>query len=102
MKLLTDELKDSLPEIYSQDGKGDDATVHAKFFCPWNHWTWFVTEYDKENNICFGFVAGDFPELGEFSVAELESVQGPLGLGIERDLYFTPKTLKECKAALSL
>ena len=30
-----------------------------------------------------------FPELGSVSLTELESVRGPLGLAIERDLHFT-------------
>ena len=37
-----------------------------------------------------------FPELGYVSLQELESVELPFGLKIERDMYFTPdKTLKE-------
>jgi len=35
-----------------------------------------------------------YPELGYVSLAELKSVKGSFGLGIERDLYFSPdKTL---------
>lgn len=34
-------------------------------------------------------------ELGYFSLTELEAVRGPLGLPIERDLYFKPATLNE-------
>ena len=34
-------------------------------------------------------------ELGYFSLSELKSVKGPLGLPIERDLHFESKTLKE-------
>jgi hypothetical protein len=40
-------------------------------------------------------VDGHFKELGDFSLAELESARGPMGLPIERDLHWTPKTLKE-------
>ena len=35
--------------------------------------------------------------LGYFSLAELESVKGPMGLPIERDEHFKPKTLQEIK-----
>ena len=38
----------------------------------------------------FGLVCGMERELGYFSLAELQSVRGPLGLRVERDLYFTP------------
>ena len=95
MKLLTQELKKQLPPIGSQDQEAD-PTVYAKFFCPWNHWTWFAYEFDQED-IFFGFVKGDFDEYGTFSLSELESIKGPMGLTIERDLYFTPRPLSQCK-----
>ena len=34
-------------------------------------------------------------ELGYFTISELEEVKGPFGLGIERDKFWTSKTLKE-------
>jgi hypothetical protein len=43
----------------------------------------------------FGLVSGFDVELGYFSLSELASVRGPLGLLIERDLYFVPRTLHE-------
>jgi len=36
-------------------------------------------------------------ELGYVSLAEMELIQGPLGIGIEQDLYFTQKRLSEVK-----
>ena len=37
-------------------------------------------------------IFGDWnDEWGYFSLTELESLKGPYGLGIERDLYFSPK-----------
>ena len=43
----------------------------------------------------FGLVDGHVNELGYFSLAEIEEVTGPMGLPIERDLYFKPTTLQE-------
>lgn len=40
-------------------------------------------------------VEGHERELGYFCLSELKSVRGPLGVPIERDLYWRPKTLKE-------
>jgi hypothetical protein len=40
-------------------------------------------------------VAGDFPELGYFSLSELQSIRGAFGLPVERDMYFTPTPLSE-------
>lgn len=95
MKLLTQEILESLPALYSQDGKGVDAIAHVKFFTPDGNWTWFATEYDPAEGMFFGLVRGLEEELGYFSLAELELARGPLGLPIERDLHFRPKPLKE-------
>ena len=95
MKLLTEEIREKLPPLGSQ-AENMDPTIICKFFCPWNHWTWYAYEFDGED-IFFGFVKGDFAEYGTFSLSELESVTGPMGLTIERDIYFTAKPLSKCK-----
>ena len=94
MKLLTEEIRQKLPPLYSQDGKGGKAIAWIKFFSPSSSWSWFGIEYDGEDTF-FGLVDGHFKELGYFSLSELESVNGPMGLPIERDLYWQPKTLEE-------
>lgn len=110
MELLTDEIRQKLPPLYSGEEKGLDAQAVVKFFTPWTYWTWYASEgspvdadglYDTDKEkvdfIFFGLVAGHFVELGYFSLSELREVEGPHGLRIERDLYFQPKTLKELK-----
>lgn len=100
MKLLTKAIEKEIPALYAQDGKGEEAIVHVKFFNPLGPATWFLTEYDPEEGIFFGLcdLFGDGGELGYVSLAELESVRVGLGLGIERDRHWTPKTLREAKA----
>jgi len=43
----------------------------------------------------FGLVDGLEREFGYVLLSELEEARGPLGLPIERDLWFKPKTLAE-------
>ena len=93
MKLLTKALRNKIPPLYAQDGKGLEAIVYVKFFNPCGSWTWYVTEFDGEDTF-FGLVCGFENELGYFSLSELESVKGKLGIGIERDLYFESQPLK--------
>ena len=95
-QLLPKEVEHILPSLYAQDGKGLDATALIKFFTPDHNWTWYVTEYDPKEELFFGLVIGHEPELGYFTLGELASLRGPLGLPVERDLYFSPKSLKEC------
>lgn len=103
MKLLTQELRRKLPPSYSQDGKGGKAVAYLKLFTPLSSWTWYVTEGEPVTDDAgqevdyrfFGLVDGHVKELGYFSLSELESVRGPMGLPIERDLHWQPKTLEE-------
>lgn len=98
MMLLTKANRDALPPLYSQDGKGDEAIAFVKFFTPDSSWTWYATEFDGEDTF-FGLVCGSETELGYFSLAELKSARGPLGLAIERDRHFKPTTLAEIRKA---
>jgi len=103
MKLLPQEIREKLPPLYSQDGKGGKAIVYVKFFTPSSSWTWYATEGEpvldesgKEVDFrFFGLVDGHEKELGYFVLSELEEVRGPMGLPIERDLHFKPKMLEE-------
>jgi hypothetical protein len=101
--LLTEELRNKLPPLDSQDGLGGKAIAYVKFFTPDSNWTWWATEGspikdDDGNEIdfhFFGLVEGFERELGYFSLSELESAKGPMGLPIERDLHWQPKMLEE-------
>jgi len=95
MKLLTKENLKNLPGLGSTDGQGDQAIVRVKFFTPWMGWTWYATEYDPETRTFFGLVDGFEKELGYFSLDELESINGPFGLKIERDRGYQGMTLHE-------
>ena len=99
MKLLTAAIKAGLPSLYSQE-QVSDPIVHCKFFASWTNWTWFVTEGEERDDdfLFFGFVIGHEEELGYFCLSELESIEGPCGLKIERDLYFEPGPLSEVVA----
>ncbi len=100
MKLLTKALEKKFEKypLYSQDGKGGDAKVIAKFFSPVGAATWLITEGSKEaegteyeDYTMFGFCnLGDneMAELGYVSLNELQSIKLPYGLTIERDRYY--------------
>ena len=93
MKLLTKTISKKIPSLYAQDGKGDEAIAYLKLFLPWSSWTWYVTEMDPETKECFGLVHGIENELGYFNLNELETLQGPGGLKVERDRAFEPTPL---------
>ena len=93
-ELFDAESRERLPKLYSNEEKGLEALAQVKFFTPDSNWTWYASEFDGED-IFFGLVSGFEVELGYFSLKELDEARGPLGLPIERDLHFEPKTLGE-------
>lgn len=103
MKLLPQEIRKNLPPLYAQENKGGKAVVYLRLLTPDSGWTWFLTEGSPIKDASgqevdfhfFGLVDGHEKELGYVALSELESVRGPLGLPIERDLHWQPKTLEE-------
>lgn len=97
MKLMTKEIERELEKnpLYSHDGEKEKKVI-VKYFTPDSNWTWYVTEGSKREDgdwEFFGLVEGFETEWGYFTLSELESAKGPLGLGIERDLYFNDKKI---------
>ena len=113
MKLITNEIaRKLLPayELSAETGEGGKAVI-AKYFTPWANATWFISEgmpvdtdgepttIDKAKDWhLFGFCdLGDTinAELGYVMLSDLESVNGPVGLKVERDLYYNDHALAE-------
>lgn len=95
--LLNKELLSGLPDLYTQEN-ATDPICHIKLFTPDSNWTWYIIELSKsDKNTCFGYVMGLENELGYFTLKELESIKGKLGLAIERDSSFTPTRLSQVK-----
>ena len=88
MKLLTAELRKQLPALGTTANQAD-PTIVCKFFTPDSSWTWYAIEFDGDDTF-YGLVDGFEQEFGSFSLAELENLRGPMGLPVERDLYFKP------------
>src|SRR3989441_13300707 len=97
MELLPPELREQLPSLYSQENEKDPMVI-CKFFHPLSTMTWYAIEGSPEGDdfIFYGWVHSDFPELGYFSLNEMQEVK-VMGPGIERDFHFTPKKLSEVR-----
>ncbi len=100
MKLITKAIEKQLAKypIYSQDGKGNEARVVCKFFNPCGSHTWYILEGEKIGNdyrFYTLFESRNGREYGYVMLSELESIRLPFGLRIERDMYFTPCTVRE-------
>ena len=76
-----------------EDQKTGVALV--RYFTPDGSATWYLSEYYPEDDVFYGYcdLGNGFPELGYVSRTELRETRGKMGLHIERDYYYTPKTL---------
>ena len=92
MELITSAQREKL--LAKGADRGADHMPVVKLFNPCGAGTWLVTELDTEDtSVAFGLADLSFgaPEVGSFSLEELDAFKGPFGLGIERDLYFEGK-----------
>ena len=100
MKLLTKQIEKKMPGLGAQEHLMEKAIAHVKFFTPDSNWTWWASEFCPETERFFGLVDGLEVEFGYFSLAELQSVRGALGLPIERDLHFSPTDFETIKKGI--
>ena len=94
--LLPKSIEKQLPKLYSteKDLIGDRG-AYARYFFPMGAYTAYLLEYDPKERIGFGAVTMGYGwELGNISLDEMKSINIH-GLGIERDLYFSPTKLHE-------
>ena len=94
--LMPDHIRKQLPKLYSTEKELiGDKVAYARYFFPMGAYTAYLLEYDPKSRIGFGAVTMGYGwELGNMSLDEMEGVKVS-GLGIERDLYFSPKKLHE-------
>ena len=95
--LIPKDLLEQIPKLYETE-EISNPICQLKLFTPDSQWTWYIIEFSKEDkSTCYGYIKGFESELGYFSLQELESIKGPLGLAIERDLSFSPTALSSIR-----
>lgn len=98
MTLITEEIRARLLEngetrqqTMMDGGDAIDFWPVVKLFTPDGSATWLLTDLDPDApDIAFGLcdLGMQSPELGIVRLSELENARGPLGMKIERDLFF--------------
>jgi|SRR6185437_3669197 len=103
MELLPTELKVRLPPLLSQEA-ADEPVVFARYYLPGTLWSWYVIEGEDEEGDFrfFGFVTGLADEFGHFNLSELQSLLGPGGETVQRDLGFIEGKLTDVVPAPDL
>ena len=97
MKLFTKQQLEKLIKNHREQDGTKNFKAEVKLFNPTGIGTWYLSELDPETNTAFGLCCLHEKELGYVSLDELQDFRGEMGLSIERDRWFTPKTLEECE-----
>ena len=93
MELISEELLNKIPDLYETE-RSINPICYIKLFTPDSIFTWYIIEISKEDkHTCYGLVKGFESEIGYFSLKELETIKGNLGLRVERDISFSPTAL---------
>ena len=92
MLLMTNELEKKFEEypLGSQDGLMEESEVVVKYFNPCGIGTWLITEGEKQEDgdwLLYGYCHLFEWEWGYVMLSEVERVELPFGLGIEREIY---------------
>jgi len=103
MGLLTEELRDRLPPMHSQEAE-DEPWVYACFFLLQTTWRWYVIEGEPlaGDFLFFGFVEGLESEFCQFLLSELEALRGPKDVFVQRQESFIEGKLTDVVPAPDL
>ncbi len=81
MRIMTQEIIQKMPKLYSQEQVQDPVCV-LKIFTPDHAWTWYIVEGQLQEDgdwLFFGKVVSQFSpegELGYVLLSELQSIRG--------------------------
>jgi hypothetical protein len=90
-----DNVVKTMPRLYAQDGKGEEAIVYLHYFV--GGCDWFISEIPAigEDDEAFGLCRISEQELGYVYIPEITLN------GAELDLHWEPKTFAKCREYLS-
>ena len=95
-KLIPTEMLETIPALYETEDSLNPI-CQVKLFTPDSNWSWYIIEISEDKDYCYGYVIGLEAELGYFTLSEIETIRGSLGLSVERDLSFKPTSLTSIK-----
>ena len=95
--LISNEILKQLPTLDAVKQAGFDlfnAKALVKFLTPGDKWTWYALAFDGED-LFFGFINGNVPELGYFRLSALEHGRSAASHPVICDPDYQPETLRQ-------
>lgn len=103
MELLPEDLRARLPSLYSQEAE-DDPIVFARLYLPGTNTDWYLLggETTGDDYLFYGFIGEPENRFAEFRLAEINTLRGPQGQSVRRDLAFAEGRLTDVVPAPQL
>ncbi len=84
----------AIPRFYeTEDTETAEKVLHLHYFG--GSCDWWLTEYDPESHLGFGYACLGDPEMAEWGYVDLKELE-PVSVGlvvIERDLHWAPRSV---------
>jgi DUF2958 family protein len=98
--LMPDWLAETLPALGTTE-HAPDPLLHVKLFTPDAGWRWYIAEYDAKQRLALAYVHAAVNAWDEISLDVLTAWRGPMGLAVERDLFWQPIPLSRVLCGVS-
>lgn len=96
MKIITKEVLNAFKKQGKTGNKSaKDIKIVLKLFAPVGAYTWYLYEKIDEDTYMAFVNSGDYEmsECGRVSMFDLMALRLPMGLHVERDMYFKPLSM---------
>lgn len=97
MTLITDELKQRFKEVGDQTDV-ENPLVIARLFVPGGYLRWHVIEYYPKTHSIYAYVTGAYEEWVAVRISDLQNMELPAFLSVERDRAFKETRFDTLKA----
>jgi hypothetical protein len=89
----------SIPPLYATESvEANNKTIFARLFALASAATWFIAEYDPEEQLAFGYADLGDPTCAEWGYVDVRELELLRWLGVPRvelDLHFSPTKFAE-------
>lgn len=90
-----------IPPLYSTESTPvEDKVIYARLFALDSAATWFIAEFDPEEQVAFGYADLGDPTCAEWGYVDVRELESLRWLGVPRvelDSHFTPTRFADLK-----
>ena len=99
-ELINEQMANEIPALGATENQADPV-ARVKLSTSDGSWAWYPVELDRRTGACFGLIDGLEPHVGCFSLRKIQQLGSHLGVPVQRDVDFQPRSLTELRSELA-